>query len=161
MVSRGPYTMSYVPVTPMLTVVHQDLKDGLMQKIATYSPQFAKLITKAQMEGIFNSPKSKLTVFAPCNLYPLTDELIEMMSISQCIDIVQSSVLDCIAKTENLSTSSYWKVPTRKKFTDVVIRLTRNRRILINNSEIVEGDICAVNGIIHLMNGLITEKYIQ
>lgn len=154
MVSRGPYTMRYVPVTPSPIIVQKNLEGGLMEKLEQYSPQFAKLVKKAQLEGLMNE-SSNLTVLAPCNEYDLSDELITVLDIGQCKRLVNASLLPQIIKKADLARMTYWEVPSRERFVNIVVRVNTDQDVYVNDSQIVEADICAVNGLIHLTTGLV------
>lgn len=154
MVSRGPYTISYLPTTPSPVIIQKDLKGGLMEQIKKYSPQFAKVIQKAQMEAIMNE-QSNITVFAPCNEYNLTDGLITVLGIGQCKDLVNASISPHVLKKSQLEQSSFWEIPSKQRFENMVVRVDPNHNIFINNSQIVEADICATNGMLHLITGLV------
>lgn len=154
MVSRGPYTMRYVPVTPSPIIIQQDLKDGLMEKLKRYSPQFAKLVQKAQLEGLMNE-LSNVTVLAPCNDYDLSDGLITVLDIGQCKKLVNASIIPHLVKKADLARITYWEIPSRERFVNIIVRVDTDQNVILNNTQIVEADICAVNGLIHLTTGLV------
>ena len=155
MVSRQGYTQGLLTPVPFYILDRETRKGSLMDHIETHSPAFAKLIHKAGIRGQFNHPQANYTVFAPCALYELSDCDLDKLGPGHAHDMIRRSVINGRIKLIDLQNSPLWTVPTIKREDMLLVYTDLDKHTHVDDMPIVEADICANNGVLHLITGFI------
>jgi len=163
MVSIGPNSQS-LNFTHMFDMVDlrgnfplQTLCKNSLMGIIVNKPEFSKfkyIVNLCKFNKILNEEQADLTIFIPNN-DAIPDNILLNMDISTAYHIIKSSMLNHKITSELLenSPSSYFitKDPLNKLF----ITNISGKTIINNNINIIEKDIIANNGIIHVIDKLI------
>jgi hypothetical protein len=161
MVSIQPINISYLEDVESCFLqpkTKQYRKGGIMTAIMSYSPLFAYMVQVANLDEYVDSDMFDGTCLIPCKEY--SDKYFSKIKDNLDHGTARKLVQDCLL--ENRLTQSFLfendlKIPTLNKLTYIT---TKSETKKINNKySIVKGDLQCINGIIHILNGLIDLSY--
>jgi hypothetical protein len=130
----------------------------IMSYVWSKSPVFAHCIQTAGLEDWFNAETFNSTVLIPCKEYSdaYLNYFIENLSVMTARDIVLCSTLPGRISYQTLCNEEY--IPTYNKYNELGI--CEKDGILLNGQlRVVRPDMEFMNGMIHVINGLITPAY--
>ena len=166
MTSIGPYTQSY-NFTHMWDI--RDLRGCLPKKgycenslmdIIAKTPGFSKfkyIIKLAKMDGIYNADQADFTLFVPSDkaLADLPEGVLTNMDDATARNIVMASTLNRRITGELLADSPACSFITRSRINKLWVTNISGQTYLNNDIKVVDTDIEASNGLIHVVDGLI------
>jgi uncharacterized surface protein with fasciclin (FAS1) repeats len=167
MTSSGPYTQSY-NFTHMYNLVDyrgcfpkKSFNDNSLTGIIKKHPDFTKfayILKLANMEDIYNSPQANFTVFVPSDqtLSNLNNDIFINMDSSFAKHFIKASTLDRIITSELLSDSPASYFVTRSLQNKLFISNINDVIKINNNINVIHKDMKTDNGLIHVIDGLIS-----
>lgn len=167
--------VSYTPNTPYLNFSHMYdfidyrskkkpemcLTEGSIYCLLYSDKRFSKfrsIIDKAKLQGFFNDSQINITLFVPTDemLSHIPDDFFQTMDIGLARNILDASSIPKRLKSDLLTSSPvcyyFTKNPEMRMY---MTNISRNTRIN-NCANIVQFDIEANNGIIHIVDNLIS-----
>ena len=122
---------------------------------------FAKLVNAAGLTETLSDPKAQFTVFAPTDEafkklgQETLDNLMKPENKEKLQNILKHHVITGIIKAEQVST-----LKTTKPLAgpELIITNTPDHKVLINNATITQTDIECTNGIIHVVDTVLTTE---
>lgn len=166
MTSIGPYTQSYnfthmwdIPDLRGCLPKKGYTKNSLMDLISN-TPGFSKfkyIIKLAKMDGIYNADQADFTLFVPSDraLANLPEEVLLNMDDATARNIVMASTLNRRITGELLADSPASYFVTRSRQNKLFITNISGQTYINNDLKVIDTDIEADNGLIHVVDGLI------
>lgn len=141
---RGKYPMSIECPNTLTTMIHQnpDFK------------KFSYILKKSGLENIYRDSQANFTLFVPSDKV-LPEHVIMNMDKCTAINIVKASCLDRKITSELLENSPACYFLTKNPPNRLFITNMNGRTFINNNINIIQKDILANNGIIHVIDKLI------
>jgi transforming growth factor-beta-induced protein len=166
MVSTGPYSQSnnfthmfdFVDLRGISSTEKDD--NNSLMGVINNNPNFSKfkyIVERARMNTTLSDPQSDFTLFIPLDNFISRLE-IEGMDISMARNIVKSAMLDRKITSELLedSNSSYF---TKSKSNNLFINNMNGITYINEDIRIIQKDIIADNGIIHVIDNIILPSF--
>ena len=167
MTSSGPYTQSYnfthmynlgdyKGCLPKESFCENSLT-GIINKHPDFT-KFAYILKLANMEDIYNSSQANFTVFVPSDqaLAHLGNDIFINMDNAFARHFIKASTLDRIITSELLSDSPASYFVTRSLQNKLFISNINDRIQINNNINVIHKDMKTDNGLIHVIDGLIS-----
>ena len=144
-----------------------DFVSQTIVQIAASNPDFSILVSalsKPELSDLLaaaNDPTSDLTVFAPNNdafnatLDALGKESIDDLPVTLLREIVQYHIVAGAQMSTDLTNGL---LPTL--LTDENLTVDVSNNVMINDSEVIAADIKAINGVIHVVDGVLLPSYV-
>lgn len=166
MVSIGPYCEK-TNMTHMFNM--NDLRGPLPQKIEnpgslsyiiSNTREFSKfryILRLSKLDGIYNDLEANFTLFVPTDLSlsNIPDTFLTNMDLLTARQIVRASTLNRRITSDILSDSPCAYFNTRDEKSRLFITNMNGQTSINNNINVINSDIQAFNGIIHVTDGLI------
>jgi uncharacterized surface protein with fasciclin (FAS1) repeats len=134
-------------------------KNSLMG-IINENPEFSKfkyIVEKAMMTDILESMQTNLTLFIPSD--SKIKYFFDNMDVSFARHIIKTSMLNKKIPSELLEDSPFSFFNTNDPFNKLLISNINGETFINNNIKIIQKDIIATNGIIHIIDNLILPEY--
>jgi len=157
MTSLYPVTQSYFLQTPTVVAEKIYRKGNLMSYLLKAHPLFAHLVIRARMDDFLDSNDFHGTVFVPFKEY--SDKHFEyFQDIDPQIarDIVTMSILPNIVSVDVLQTLD--RVPTLNKYNDLQVSIGCKGNILLNDCTLIQCSGLLNNGMVYVLNGLLSPR---
>lgn len=144
----------------------EDFVAQTIVQIAASNPDFSILVSAlskpelADLLAAANDPTSDLTVFAPNNaafnatLEALGKESIDDLPVGLLREIVMYHIVGGAVMSSELTNGD---VPTLLEGESVTVDITDG--VMIDNSKVIAADIKAINGVIHVVDGVLLPSY--
>lgn len=144
----------------------EDFVAQTIVQIAASNPDFSILVSAlskpelADLLDAANDPTSDLTVFAPNNaafnatLEALGKESIDDLPVGLLREIVMYHIVGGAVMSSELTNGD---VPTLLEGESVTVDITDG--VMIDNSKVIAADIKAINGVIHVVDGVLLPSY--
>lgn len=145
----GPYTKSY-DMTHLYEPCEYTIiayKDCLLDVISKQFPKFFELIRKANLEAFYNDLSKKHTVFIPFMLNPDQFDTQTAYLLCKSYTVPYSLNLPSLQSSPSLLLES--TIPQN----NLLIETTAGKTS-VNKNCILKPDICACNGIIHVIENI-------
>ena len=135
-------------------------KNSIMDVIE-YHPDFTKfsyIIKLAEMDDIFGKNQANFTLFVPSNtsIKNIPEDIFLNMDQGDAKNIVQASLLDYRIPKELLTDSPAAYFNTLSPQNRIFVTNINSKTKINNNLNVVHFDIICTNGIIHVVDKLIT-----
>lgn len=171
MTSIGPYTQSNnfthmfsIPDLRSCKKLKEYHPNSLMDIITTNKnfTKFKYIVKLAKLESILESPQTDLTIFIPNDkdLKHIPEGVFINMDISVAKHIVKSSMLNRKIPSEILKHSLAAFYNTKDPNNKLYISNNSNKTYINNSINIINFDIQATNGMIHVIDNLIYPQII-
>jgi uncharacterized surface protein with fasciclin (FAS1) repeats len=166
MTSNGPYHQK-TNMTFMFD--RKDLRGPLPQKvlnpntlsyIISMNPDFSRfryILRLAKMEDLYNDIQADFTVFVPSDtcLRSIPDSIFVNMDLITARNIVTTSTLNRRITYDILSDSPCANFMSNNPVNRLFITNLNGQTSIFNDINVIQSDIMATNGIIHVVDGLI------
>lgn len=148
-------------------LIPEDFNAQTIVQIAASNPDFSILVDAlskpalADLLAAANDPTQDLTVFAPTNaafnatLEALGKESIDDLPVELLKQIVTYHILGTAVFSNQLTNG---EVPTLLPNESVTVDIDTTP-IMINNADVIAADIAAINGVIHVIDGVLLPSY--